>query len=86
MDTVGAFRMGANLDVRADDLNAHEEALIAARHGGRQAEPLTSRQPPQARLGGRSSRKVREPLPADWWRHPIGGGDGGSLAPANRME
>lgn len=71
MDTVGAFRMGANLYVRADALNAHEEALIAARRGEGTSAAPNDFQPARGRRPRRAVRKVREPLPAEWWREPL---------------
>ena len=81
MDAAGAFKVGANLYVRAADLAAHEAALITARQTrGNADHPNTQ---PQAKRPRRTTRKVRQPLPPDWWRDPAGDQAEGSLAPQN---
>ena len=82
MDTVGAFKLGANLYVRAGDLAAHEEALIAARRGEGRAGPANDFVRPHGKTHAkRGGRTVRAPLQPDWWREPL---DDASLgAPTN---
>ena len=82
MDEVGAFKVGANLYVRADDLTAHEEALISARKQPGRADHPNAYPPPRGRPKG-TGRKERQPLPPDWWRDPISDQAEGSLAPQN---
>jgi hypothetical protein len=60
MDAAGAFRMGANLFVRLDDLLALEDRQIASRRAQVTADPSSAPSP--------SSPRAPRPLEPGWWR------------------
>lgn len=74
MDEAGAFKLGANLYVRAEDLVAHEDAQKAARRPA--PKPAAPPAPQPARPRGQTI--ATRP---GWWREST---DGGTLPPPNR--
>lgn len=74
MDEAGAFKVASKLYVRASDLDAHEQALIAARRdsAGRE-EPMRAVAGKQARPARQKARTVHEPLRPGWWRRQADG-------------